>query len=315
MKNHFLSIFCLILFISSCKMNKTSIKGLQIQEEDSFNFLVVGDWGRNGDFHQKDVAIQMDKVAKIIDPDFIISTGDNFYESGVASINDPMWERSFENVYNGGGLVQQWFVVLGNHDYGGSTQAQIDYSNKSRRWRMPDHYFTISRKIDKQTQARFVFIDTCPLVEKYREESDKYPDIVKQNPQKQLAWIDSVLAQSEEKYKFVIGHHPVYSTGESHGDTPELIEKLKPILEKHQVTAYFCGHDHDLQHQKMNNSEVEYFVSGAGSDVRKGVTLRETTKFAEAIQGFAAVSIQSKELKLQFIDYKGNVIYTFSKNL
>jgi tartrate-resistant acid phosphatase type 5 len=314
MKNikYFAIIFLII--INSCSTSHPKIKGLTIGDDDgTFNFLVVGDWGRNGDFHQKDVAIQMDKTSKLIDPEFVISTGDNFYDAGVASINDPIWERSFEDIYTGGGMVKEWFVVLGNHDYKGNPQAQIDYTQKSRRWRMPARYFTFSKKVDKETRARFIFLDTNPFVEKYQKEAEKYSDVAQQNPQKQLEWLDSVLVKSTEKYKIVVGHHPIFSTGESHGDTPELIEKLKPMLEKHGVTAYFCGHDHDLQHQKPEDSGIEYFVSGAGSEVRKGVTMRPYTKFASAIQGFAAVSISKKGMLLQFIDYKGRVVYSFQK--
>ena len=53
----------------------------------------------------------------------------------------------------------------------------------------------------------------------------------------------------------------VWSVGE-HGPTKELVEKLKPMLEKYGVTAYFCGHDHNMQH--LSDSGVEYYVTGAG---------------------------------------------------
>ena len=32
---------------------------------------------------------------------------------------------------------------------------------------------------------------------------------------------------------------------------------------KYNVTAYFCGHDHNAQHIRENDSSVEYFVTGA----------------------------------------------------
>ena len=32
---------------------------------------------------------------------------------------------------------------------------------------------------------------------------------------------------------------------------------------KYNVTAYFCGHDHNAQHIHESNSTVEYFVTGA----------------------------------------------------
>lgn len=32
-------------------------------------------------------------------PDFILAIGDNFYEHGVSSIDDPLWDRYFKNLF------------------------------------------------------------------------------------------------------------------------------------------------------------------------------------------------------------------------
>src|SRR5665213_3599687 len=63
------------------------------------NFLVFGDWGRKGESDQMEVAAQTTKAAQDISAKFIISVGDNFYENGVISVDDPQWQASFENVY------------------------------------------------------------------------------------------------------------------------------------------------------------------------------------------------------------------------
>ena len=46
----------------------------------------VGDWGRLGQFNQTQVAALMGQKAELTQPDFIISTGDNFYPSKRLSI-------------------------------------------------------------------------------------------------------------------------------------------------------------------------------------------------------------------------------------
>src|ERR1700722_3045666 len=65
-----------------------------------FNFLIFGDWGRQGEQDQVEVATQMAKAANDIGAKFIISVGDNFYENGVTAVDDPQWQTSFEKVYS-----------------------------------------------------------------------------------------------------------------------------------------------------------------------------------------------------------------------
>ncbi len=303
-----LTTFTIVL--AQQKTNNPS-KSLNIPQDDVLNFYVIGDWGRYGGHHQAEVATQMDKYAAQFDPEFIISTGDNFYTNGVASTQDPQWNLSFESIYNKGGITCLWYPILGNHDYLGNPQAQIDYSKISRKWSMPDRYYTNVQKIDKNTTARFVYIDTNPFVERYHK-ANKYSDLALQDTAKQWKWIDSVLANSKEDWKIVVGHHPVYSSSKKHGGQPELQKKLIPLLEKYGVQMYFCGHDHDLQYQKPEGSKVDYIVSGAGSETRD-MGIDKNTIFAKDISGYVAVSLTNNKAILYFIDYKGNVIYNFTR--
>ena len=144
------------------------IKGIRLLD-NALDFIVVGDWGRQGEYHQKTVANQMANAAISLDLDFVISTGDNFYPDGVASTVDPLWKSSFEDVYKHFSLQKKWYSVLGNHDYRGNPEAQIEYSKVSRRWQMPARYFSKKMIIDDDTAAQvlFVFIDTSPFVSKY----------------------------------------------------------------------------------------------------------------------------------------------------
>ena len=176
---------------------------------------------------------------------------------------------------------------------------------------MPARYYTKVKKVDSKSSILFVFLDTDPFIDDYMKNPQHYADIAMQSADKELVWLDSVLANSKETWKIVAGHHPVYSSGSEHGNQKELIERLKPVLEKYHVDVYFAGHEHDLQHQFAKDGTVNYFVSGAGSEVRP-TGKNETTKFSASTPGFAAVSVTKNKLDLQFIDAKGKILYSTS---
>jgi tartrate-resistant acid phosphatase type 5 len=313
----------LVCIVSSCHNNskpetpqKTDKKANQQKSilkatKGSLNFYVVSDWGRNGYENQKEVASVMATVAEKIEPGFIISCGDNFQVNGVASVQDPLWLSNFENIYTHPSSLVNWYPVFGNHDYNGNTQAEIEYSKISRRWRMEAHYYTFARKINDSVSARFIFIDTPPLVKEYYEK-DGYPDIAKQDSMKQMNWLKDVLSGSNEKWKLVFGHHPVFSASNKHGDTHELIRNIKPLFEKYNVQFYFCGHDHDMQHLREKNGKTEYMVTGSGSETRPSAT-NSLSLFSKSVPGFSLVSLYADSIRVTFIDTAGAPVYQIKR--
>ena len=279
--------------------------------DDDYTFLVVGDWGRNGHFAQRSVAKWMDIAAYQFDADMIISTGDNFYDNGIASVNDPYWQTSYENIYHGPHLFIDWYVVLGNHDYRGNWQAQIDYSAVSRRWNMPAQYFDKLITLEQNGSIHLVFLDTSPLNPDYQHEA-KYQETQRQDSKAQLAWFEQTLKRHKNAdWTIVIGHHPLYSSGKRYGKTSAVRGVIEPLLEQYDVDAYIAGHEHDLQHNKPAGSSVEHFVSGGGSEIRP-VGQREFTAFAKSSAGFAVVRVNQQQFTLEFIDDKGEVIYQYA---
>jgi len=57
----------------------------------------------------------MGKIGEKIDLDFVVSTGDNFYDNGLFSEHDPNFEQSFSNIYTAPSLQKQWYS--GNNSF------------------------------------------------------------------------------------------------------------------------------------------------------------------------------------------------------
>ena len=273
---------------------------------EGLNFLVFGDWGRQGERDQVEVAEQMAKAARATGPKFIISVGDNFYENGVKSVTDPHWQKSFEAVYRDPALQVPWHCILGNHDYHADCDAQIAYNQVNPRWNMPARYYQQTHRLDAATTADFFYLDTTPMLHAFRNDPHAVAHAATQDVAKQLDWLKSALAASQAQWKILFAHHPIYSGG-GHGDTPELIKNVLPLLHEHKVQAYFNGHDHDLQH--LVAGEINLFCSGAGSQ-HTPTFYTPHSKFAESCAGFTTVSLQPEKMEVRMIDNHGITVHT-----
>ena len=277
------------------------------------NLYLVNDMGRNGYYDQKTIAELMGTMAETIGPEAIIAAGDIHHFNGVASVNDPLWTTNYEHIYSHPELMLDWFPILGNYEYRGNTQAVLDYAKVSRRWMMPARYYTkVFNK--KNVSVRIVFLDTAPLIDRYREETDKYPDAVKQDVQKELDWLDQTLRQAKEDWVIVVGHHPIYAeTSKAEYERTDMQKRVMPILHRYNnVSIYACGHIHNFQHIRMKGDPIDYVVNSAGALSRK-VKPIEGTVFCSGEPGFSVIAATQKQLKLHMIDKQGRVLHTVTK--
>ncbi len=91
-------------------------------------------------------------------------------------------------------------------------------------------------------------------------------------PGPQAGWLDEQLSKSEATWKFVVYHHPAYSSKASR-DNKELRDTWSPIFDKYHVDMALQGHDHaylrtyPMKDQKRVGSAKEgtiYIVSVSG---------------------------------------------------
>ncbi|QXV65635.1 metallophosphoesterase [Mucilaginibacter sp. 21P] len=277
------------------------LSATSLKDEYDVHFIALGDWGRNGEYDQNEVAKQMGLWAKNNPHDFVVSVGDNFYPKGVVSEHDPLWNYSFENIYTAHSLQCDWYPVLGNHDYHAEPEAQITYSKVSRRWCMPALYYTKQYKLGNNDKLLMLFIDTDPMLHADKKE---YVD-------KQMVWIDEQLKKADDvKWKMIIGHHPYYTVGPriKNYDTLTVREKLSPVFKKYNVDVYLSGHDHSLQHLKPEGV-THQFISGAGSEltpVSEGIAY---SRFQASDHGFMYFAINNSKISVMAINATGKILY------
>ncbi|MEZ5956978.1 MAG: tartrate-resistant acid phosphatase type 5 family protein [Hyphomonadaceae bacterium] len=267
------------------------------------DFLVVGDWGDPHVQAQREVATAMGEVAGAAASDFVISTGDNFYNRGVRSTTDPQWRTTFEEIYTAPSLQTPWYVVLGNHDYAGVPGAEVAYTATSPRWRMPARYWREDMSLSDDAIASFFFLDTTPIT-RLAGVRDHLPGTTG-DARPQLRWLEQELAACTSRWKILVGHHPILSSG-NHGPSQAVAEHLRPLIERYRVQAYINGHDHDLEHLQENG--VHYICSGSGSEARS-IHAVPQSRFAYAHTGFASCALTSSEFRLTFYDSAGRNIY------
>lgn len=280
-----------------------------VASTDAVNFVAVGDWGRKGQRSQRAVAEAMGAAAAEIASRFVISAGDNFYPAGVRSVTDPHWRRSFEDVYTAPALQTPWYAALGNHDYRGVAQAQVDYTRLGSRWRMPSRYYKVAGEALGAPYLDLFVIDTSSLADR-----GNYDELLQQlargrleahDGARQVAWLRDELRGSTARWKIVVGHHPIYSG--DHGDSAELVDQIAPLLEAYGVQVYINGHDHNLQH--IRRGRVDYVCTGAGADAVGSVAAVQGTRYCLSTPGFAMFGLDRETLRLEFRDLTGRTLY------
>lgn len=250
---------------------------IDIIKTGTVRFIALGDAGE-GNQAQYDVADAIKTVCDARGCDFALYLGDNFYDVGVDSIEDPQFIDKFESPY--AELDFPFYAVLGNHDYASghvweAPDPQVAYTDVSEKWIMPDRYHSHSTE-----HSVFAGLDTNAIM--WNNEWGGMDD--------QAAWFNEAMDNSNTLWKFAYGHHPYISNGQhgvaGHYDGMEDVPiaggtDIKNFIEDNlceKVDIYFSGHDHDLQWLEPQCG-VEFIVSGAGAKQRDYRGWDVATKF------------------------------------
>ena len=124
------------------------------------SIVCVGDFGK-GNEDQLKVAVLIKKITGEKDVKLVLGLGDNIYPDGVKSVKDKKFKLQFEEMYKKLPKSLEFFNVLGNHDYRGNCNAQIEYTKKSNRWNLFNHWYHFNKTMGKsRVKVGFYAIDT-----------------------------------------------------------------------------------------------------------------------------------------------------------
>jgi len=262
------------------------------QVKDYVRFVAIGDTG-DGSEAQKRVAESIRQVCQGGNCDFALMLGDNFYEGGLQSLQDPLFKLFFEDIYQDIGIP--FIAVLGNHDLKGNVFAQIYHSLDSPFWRMPN----FSYNFQAGPASFFGFNTSCGIL--------------------QAEGVRQDVEESQSPWKFLFGHQPVYSGG-VHGDLDPLSRGLWNNYFQGKVDFYLSGHDHQLEHLQVEGEKTEYIVSGSGgknyrssSDKNKVKSSAAKSRFRYQDNGFVWFQVSPDRVISRFYDASGTQLYEFQK--
>jgi 3',5'-cyclic AMP phosphodiesterase CpdA len=242
----------------------------------SVKFAIIGDSGQPGT-GQTAIARQMAAWHDRFRFEFVLMTGDNLYGTESARDYDRKFALPYKALLDRGIRFQ---ATLGNHDDAGQIQYKPFNMNGQK-------YYTFR----PQAGVRFFSMDS------------NYVD------QKQLEWLDKELAASGADWKVVFFHHPLYSSGATHGSADTQRQLIEPILLKHGVNVVFAGHEHFYERLKPQKG-VAYFIIGSSAKLRTGDLRKSalTTFGNDSDYAFMLAEIVGDEMYFQAITDEGKTI-------
>jgi hypothetical protein len=243
---------------------------------DSVKIAIIGDSG-TGSSSQYKVAQQLIASRAKFPYESVLMMGDNLYSGSAPKDYAKKFEEPYKPLLDGG---VKFYAALGNHD------------NPNERYYKPfnmngERFYTFKPKAG----VRFFALDS------------NYMD----SPQVQ--WLEKELAASGSDWKIAFFHHPLYSSGGSHGSDLQLRAQLEPLFLKYGVDAVFSGHEHFYERIKPQKG-IYYFISGGAAKLRDGDVERSglTAKSFDSGYHFMLVEIAKDALHFQVISDQAKTV-------
>jgi hypothetical protein len=245
-------------------------------QPDSLKFAIIGDSG-TGSSSQYKVAEKLIAARAKFPYEFVLMMGDNLYSGSGPKDYQKKFEEPYKALLDSG---LKFYAALGNHD-------NTDERNYKPFNMGGQRYYTFKPK----NGVRIFALDS------------NYMD------QPQLQWLEKELTASGSDWKIAFFHHPLYSSGGTHGSDFQLRAQLEPMFLKHGMDAVFSGHEHFYERIKPQKG-IYYFTSGGAAKLRDGDVKKTdlTAKSFDAGYHFMLIELTKDTMYFQAISDQGKVV-------
>ena len=243
---------------------------------DSLKFAIIGDSG-TGSSSQYTVAEKLIASRAKFPYEFVLMMGDNLYSGSGPKDFEKKFEKPYKPLLDAG---TKFYAALGNHDNPNERFYKGFGMNGER-------FYTFKPK----PGVRFFALDS------------NYMD------KAQLDWLEKELSSSGSDWKICFFHHPLYSSGGTHGSDTQLRALLEPLFLKHGVDVVFAGHEHFYERIKPQKG-IYYFTSGGAAKLREGDVGKSelTAKSFDSGYHFMLVELVKDTMHFQAISDQGKTV-------
>jgi len=234
---------------SNCARGEVVVHVRSVEvSRSTVRFAVFGDFGDDSDGAKRVAAL-----VKRLDPDFIVTTGDNSYDFPdydlhVGSLYSD-YVGSYRGVHGNGAPVNRFFPALGDHEYSdGGIDPYLAF------FTLPGDGIETTGTSGNERYYDFVMGPAHFFVLNVQPQE---PDgTTPRSPQGQ--WLQQQLATSTSPWRLVVSAIPPFSSGDNHGSDPS----VQWPYDEWGADAVFSGDDH--VYERIVDDGLAYFVSGLG---------------------------------------------------
>ena len=228
------------------------------------------------------------RLARSFRPRYVVPLGDEQYDDGDLADYRSAYARTW------GRLKAISHPVPGNHDY--HDRGAAGYFTYFRQQTSPPGYYAF----DVNGWRIYALNSNCSDVDCGAE----------------AAWLNQDMTAHPRTCTAIAMHHPRYSSGAQHGDTPA-VQPLWQVAVNHRADLALAGHDHEYERFRamdatghVSRNGLVSFVAGTGgkSLYRKGATHVGSVVFDSRHFGVLALRLGRHGFAWRFKTIGGRVV-------